>query len=541
MATSTSPLGRGLTPSAPDSSDGGSSSATTGATEATEHRPWWLAALDGVVAGAVAVGVSSLLGGAMTFLSFSTGTPSPLTALAGAFIDRTPPWLKDAAIRAFGTYDKTALLVGMVLVLVLVSAAAGVLSRRRPTAAYVVLAIGGALAALAVTGRPQAGAFDVVPAVVGTVAAILVLARTRADDAAGVAGLTRRRVLVGGGGVVAAWLGSRLDSGVGQATSSRAAVQLPTPATALATPPPGAAGASLDIPGVTSWVVPNADFYRIDTAFVVPHLDTASWQLKVVGEVEQEITLDWKTLLTKPLVQKVVTLTCVSNEVGGNLVGNAVWTGWPVRELLALAKPKAGADMVLSRSSDGFTAGTPIGALTDDRDALLAVAMNGEALPFEHGFPVRLVVPGLYGYVSATKWLTELKVTRFAADEGYWTPRGWSALGPVKTASRVDVPTDGARVTAGKVAVAGVAWAQHRGITSVEVQVDGGAWQTARLAVEPTVDAWRQWVYEWDAAPGRHTVAVRATDGSGALQPSTPADPAPDGAQGYHTISVQVG
>ncbi len=538
MATSTSPLGRGLTPPAPDSGDGGSSSA---AAEAADRRPWWLAALDGVVAGAVAVGVSSLLGGAMTFLSFSTGTPSPLTALAGAFIDRTPPWLKDAAIRAFGTYDKTALLVGMVVVLVLVSAAAGVLSRHRPTAAYVVLAIGGALAALAVTGRPQAGAFDVVPTVVGTVAAILVLARTSSDDAAGVAGLTRRRVLVGGGGVVAAWLGSRLDSGVGQATSSRAAVELPTPATALATPAPGAAGASLGIPGVTSWIVPNADFYRIDTAFVVPHLDTASWQLKVVGEVEQEITLDWKTLLSKPLVQKVVTLTCVSNEVGGNLVGNAVWTGWPVRELLAMAKPKAGADMVLSRSSDGFTAGTPIEALTDDRDALLAVAMNGEALPFEHGFPVRLVVPGLYGYVSATKWLTELKVTRFAADEGYWTPRGWSALGPVKTASRVDVPSDGARVAAGKVAVAGVAWAQHRGITSVEVQVDGGAWQAARLALEPTIDAWRQWVYEWDAGPGQHTVAVRATDGSGTLQPSTPADPAPNGAQGYHTISVQVG
>ncbi|MDQ2757763.1 MAG: molybdopterin-dependent oxidoreductase [Actinomycetota bacterium] len=534
MATSTSPLGRGLTPPAPD--DDGGSSVTTG-----EGRPWWLAALDGVGAGAVAVGGASLLGGAMTFLGMSTGTPSPLTALAGAFIDRTPPWLKDAAIASFGTHDKTALLVGMVLVLVAVSAAAGVLSRRLPTAAYVLLAIGGSLAALAVTGRPLAGPFDVLPTVVGTVAAILVLRRTSADDAAGVDGLTRRRVLVGVGGVAAAWLGSRLDSGVGQATSSRDAVQLPTPATPLATPAPGVARASLDVPGLTPYVVPNADFYRIDTAFVVPHLDTASWQVKVVGEVEQEVTLDWKTLLTKPMMQKLVTLTCVSNEVGGDLVGNAVWTGWPVRELLALAGPKAGADMVLSRSSDGFTAGTPIGALTDERDALLAVAMNGEPLPFEHGFPVRLVVPGLYGYVSATKWLTELKVTRFSADEGYWTPRGWSALGPVKTASRIDVPTVGARVSAGKVAVAGVAWAQHRGIDTVEVQVDGGAWQPARLATEPTIDAWRQWVYTWDATAGQHEIAVRATDGAGGLQPSAPADPAPNGAQGYHTISVQVG
>ncbi|MEO3938424.1 molybdopterin-dependent oxidoreductase [Dermatophilaceae bacterium Soc4.6] len=536
MATSTSPLGRGLTPPAPDDHGSAGAVSTRG-----ERRPWWLAAADGVVAGSVAVGLSSLLGGAMTFLGLSTGTPSPLTALAGAFIDRTPPWLKDAAIATFGTHDKTALLVGMVLVLLLVSAAAGVLSRRRPTAAYVVLAIGGALAALAVTGRPQAGALDIAPAAIGTVVAILVLRRTGVDDAAGVAGLTRRRVLVGAGGVAGAWLGSRLDSGVGQATSSRDAVLLPVPSSPSATPAAGAAGASLDVPGLTPWVVPNADFYRIDTAFVVPKLDTASWQLKVVGEVEQEVTLDWKTLLSKPLMQKAVTLTCVSNEVGGDLVGNAVWTGWPVRELLALAKPRAGADMVLSRSSDGFTAGTPIEALTDDRDALLAVAMNGEALPFEHGFPVRLVVPGLYGYVSATKWLTELKVTRFSADQGYWTPRGWSALGPVKTASRVDVPRDGSSVSAGKVAVAGVAWAQHRGIASVEVQVDGGAWQTVRLAQEPTVDAWRQWVYEWDATPGEHQIAVRATDRSGVLQPSAPAAPAPNGAQGFHTISVRVG
>ncbi len=213
---------------------------------------------------------------------------------------------------------------------------------------------------------------------------------------------------------------------------------IPTPG-----PTPSIDGASVNVEGVTPFVVANEDFYRIDTAFVVPQLDTASWSLRVWGEVEQEVTIDWATLLKQPLEQHLVTLTCVSNEVGGDLAGNALWTGWPVRNLLAMARPKAGADMVLSRSSDGFTAGTPIEALTDDRNAMVAVAMNGQPLPFEHGFPARLVVPGLYGYVSATKWLTELKVTRFSADEGYWTPRGWSAKGPIKTASRIDVPRAG--------------------------------------------------------------------------------------------------
>jgi len=230
----------------------------------------------------------------------------------------------------------------------------------------------------------------------------------------------------------------------------------------------------------------------------------------------------------------------VSNEVGGDLVGNAMWTGWPVRNLLAMAKPKAGADMVLSRSSDGFTAGTPIEALTDDRNAMVAVAMNGQALPFEHGFPARLVVPGLYGYVSATKWVTELKVTRFSADEGYWTPRGWSAKGPIKTASRIDVPRAGRGVKAGTVAVAGVAWAQHRGISKVEVQVDDGPWQPATLAAEPTVDAWRQWVLMWAATPGTHEIRVRATDATGATQTEQHAPPDPDGSTGWHTVQVDV-
>ena len=224
----------------------------------------------------------------------------------------------------------------------------------------------------------------------------------------------------------------------------------------------------------------------------------------------------------------------------GDLIGNAVWTGWPVRELLAMAGPKAGADMVLQTSIDGFTASTPLGALTDDRNALLAIRMNGEPLPFEHGFPVRVVVPGLYGFVSATKWVTELKVTTYAADVAYWTPRGWSATGPIKTASRIDVPKAGAVVKAGTVAVAGVAWAQHTGISKVEVQVDQQPWTAARLAADASIDTWRQWVYEWEATPGSHDIRVRAYDAKGQVQSPLEAPPAPDGATGIHVVNVRV-
>ncbi len=238
------------------------------------------------------------------------------------------------------------------------------------------------------------------------------------------------------------------------------------------------------------------------------------------------------------MVEALVTLTCVSNEVGGNLAGNAVWTGWPVRELLARAGVQEGADMVLSTSADGWTAGTPIEVLTDDRNALLAVWMNGEPLPAQHGFPVRMVVPGLYGYVSATKWVVDLLVTRFDQDQGYWTPRGWSERGPIKTASRIDVPRQGSEVAAGPAVIAGVAWDQHTGIERVEVRVDGQEWQEAELAAEPTVDAWRQWRLRWDAEPGDHTIEVRATNRDGEVQTEERQPPAPNGASGWHTVDV---
>ena len=391
----------------------------------------------------------------------------------------------------------------------------------------------------AVISRPDASGPDVLPTLLGTAVGIDTLFRLRprpSDDLRTGAWnpLTRRRVIAGGSALVAGFLGMRLDGGRGSAREARADTVIPTP-----TVTPSVDGASVNVEGVTPFIVANDDFYRIDTAFVVPQLDTASWSLRVWGEVEQEVTIDWATLLKQPLEQHLVTLTCVSNEVGGDLVGNALWTGWPVRNLLAMAKPKAGADMVLSRSSDGFTAGTPIEALTDDRNAMVAVAMNGQALPFEHGFPARLVVPGLYGYVSATKWVTELKVTRFGRTRGTGRRAAGRRRGPIKTASRIDVPRAGRGVKAGTVAIAGVAWAQHRGISKVEVQVDDGPWQQATLAAEPTVDAWRQWVLMWAATPGTHELRVRATDATGATQTEQQAPPAPDGATGWHTVQVR--
>jgi DMSO/TMAO reductase YedYZ molybdopterin-dependent catalytic subunit len=286
-------------------------------------------------------------------------------------------------------------------------------------------------------------------------------------------------------------------------------------------------------------VTANEDFYRIDTALQVPIIAADDWSLTVTGMVDREVSISFADLIAKPLVQHVTTLTCVSNEIGGDLIGNAVWQGYPIRELLAEAGVQPGADMVLSVSEDHWKAGTPLSALTDpNRLALLAVGMNGEALPVEHGYPVRMVVPGLYGYVSATKWVRELKVTTFAQDEGYWTPLGWAALGPIKTASRIDVPRKRS-VAAGQVVVAGVAWDQHTGISKVEVGIDG-TWHEAQLAEVTGPDTWRQWLYRWDAPAGSHQVAVRATNADGELQTQDVAPPAPDGATGWHTITLEV-
>ncbi len=511
-----------------------------------------VAMLCGVAAAAVGLGVAELAAGLLARLTPTTGTPSPLLAVGGAFIDLTPAWLKDWAVATFGTADKVALGVGMGLTLLVVAAVIGWLGGRSRALALTLFALVGLAGLAAVASRTGSGPLDLLPTLIGLAAGAWTLRRllTRLDasppepdaehpdDAP-----TRRAVLRAAAGltalgVVAILAGQallRTGRAVGDAVAN---LVLPKPVRTVTVPPDALA----TVEGQTTYLTPNADFYRIDTALFVPDVNPGDWRLKVTGLVEREIEMDLADLLAEQHIEAIVTLTCVSNTVGGPLAGNATWIGWPVRELLARAGVKPEADMVLSRSVDGFTAGTPLGALTDDRNALIAVGMNGAPLPPEHGFPVRLVVPGLYGYVSATKWLTELKVTRFDADEGYWTPRGWSALGPVKTASRIDVPRAGdvSLPADGNVVVAGVAWAQHRGISRVEVRVDDGDWNQADLLAEPTTDAWRLWSWQWPASPGNHRLTVRATDGTGQVQTADVAPPAPDGATGWHTVEVQV-
>lgn len=351
----------------------------------------------------------------------------------------------------------------------------------------------------------------------------------------------RRRLLTGAAtGVVvagAAGLGGWLLSGTKDGEIARRSVARMLPRAARpAAPLPS--GADLRVPGLAPFVTPNADFYRVDTALVVPSVDPARWTLKIHGLVDRPVELTFADLLKRPLMEADVTLTCVSNEVGGPYIGNARWLGARLADVLREAGIRSEADMLLSVSEDGWTCGTPVDVVMDGRDAMLAVAMNGEVLPEAHGFPVRQVVPGLYGYVSATKWVTEIRVTRFDRDEAYWTPRGWAPRGPIKTQSRIDLPRDGDEATAGRTTVAGVAWAQHRGVDAVEVRVDGGAWRQARLADTPGPDTWRQWSLDLDLTPGRHTISVRATDATGYTQTEDEAPPAPDGATGLHTVTV---
>jgi DMSO/TMAO reductase YedYZ molybdopterin-dependent catalytic subunit len=296
----------------------------------------------------------------------------------------------------------------------------------------------------------------------------------------------------------------------------------------------------LKVDGLSPFMTSNKEFYRVDTALIVPQLSTTDWQLKIHGMVNQPMEIDFPTLLQRNLIERDITLTCVSNEVGGQYVGTARWLGARLADLLDEAGVRNGADQVVSRSIDGMTIGTPTAVVMDGRDAMLAVGMNGQPLPAEHGFPVRMVVPGLYGYVSATKWVVDLELTRFADNKPYWVKRGWARKAPIKTMSRIDTPRPLSTVKPGRVAVAGVAWAQHRGVDKVEVRVDGGDWTPTRLATVPSVDTWRQWVYEWDAAPGQHTIEVRATDRTGAVQPERRANPFPSGATGWQSTVVTV-
>ncbi|MFZ5847466.1 MAG: molybdopterin-dependent oxidoreductase [Actinomycetota bacterium] len=547
-----------------------------------------LGGLAGLLAAAAGLAVSEAVAALLP------GVTSPLLSVANRAVDAAPRPVKEWAIETFGTADKPLLLGGVLLTVAVLVAAVGAVSVTRRSAGYLTLAgLTLVAAAAAVTDRAASSptAMRLLPVAVLAAVAVgalqvllgafgraqtppapapqaapsgsprpgkprLLLSAPGSDDgppgrgdgdrlAGRVDGddlpvaFDRRAFLRSAFAVSAvAVAGGAVAHGYGgpAARASRATVSVPLPDQ----PAPALTRAmTLDVPGITPYLTPNQDFYRVDTALSVPDVPVDSWRLRLHGRVERELDLSFEDLLSRRLVERRITLTCVSNPVGGEYVGNATWIGVPVRDLLEEAGVRAGADAVKSTSADDFTIGTPLQALLE-RDALLAVAMNGEPLPLEHGFPVRMVVPGLYGYVSATKWLVDLEVTRFADFEAYWTSRGYAAEAPIKTSSRIDVPRSFARVPAGPVPVAGVAWAQDRGVTGVEVRVDQGPWRPARLADEDSIDTWRQWVWEWDARPGTHLLEVRATDATGSTQTAERAPIAPDGSTGWHSVQVTV-
>jgi DMSO/TMAO reductase YedYZ molybdopterin-dependent catalytic subunit len=419
---------------------------------------------------------------------------------------------------------------------------AGLLTARRTVYGHLVFWAMAAVALLAAASRPDFTPISLLPLAVGLVVWTVLLDHlARAAQPRPTVDASRRRFLLNAGGAaVAALLVGASGRLIGQSRRSvetaRSLLRLPVGRGAV---PAGAA--TPKVAGMTPWRVSNEDFYRIDTSLVVPAVDPGEWRLRIHGMVEKEFTLTYQELIDRRLTEDWVTICCVSNPVGGDLIGNAWWSGVRIAEVLAEAGVSPRADAVKQTSQDGWTCGTPIEALTDDRNAMLAIAMNGEPLPVEHGFPVRMIVPGLYGYVSATKWLTEIELTRLGDFDSYWVRRGWAKEAPIKTQSRIDTPRSGASLRTGRVPVAGVAWAQTRGIHTVEVRVDDGPWRPARLGAGVGDDTWRQWIYEWDADEGDHTLAVRATDGDGDTQTGEREAPIPSGATGWHTIEVSVG
>jgi DMSO/TMAO reductase YedYZ molybdopterin-dependent catalytic subunit len=501
---------------------------------AAVRRQSGFAALAGLASAAVALGVAELL-------AVPVGARSaPLVAVGGVVVDSVPGWLKNLAVAIFYTYDKVALLTGMTVVLAVFAVGVGLAATRRLGYGLAGVVLLGLVGAVAAGTRAGATWLYPVPSLVGAVAGAAALHYLVARLPTAPAEDRRRFLKIAGGvlggglvvGITGRWLSARRSVSV-----ARSAVKLPAPAD----PAPALPGAAdFGQPDLSRFVTTAGDFYRIDTALSVPQVDPAAWTLTIKGRVANPMTITYQQLLARPMIERYVTLACVSNEVGGELIGNARWLGVPIKDLLDEARPQAGADQLVSTSVDGFTAGTPTAVLRDGRDAMLAVGMNGAPLPIEHGFPVRMVVPGLYGYVSATKWLAEWELTSFGDFDAYWIRRGWSQQAPIKTESRIDTPRDGAGRKSGRVVVAGVAWAQHRGISKVEVRVDDGPWQAATLAAVPSIDTWRQWMYEWDARPGTHRLTVRATDNGGATQTEDEAPPAPDGATGWHHIDVDI-
>jgi len=487
-----------------------------------------------------AAGVVSVLAGLALghmVAAFTAPRAAPLSAISDAVIAVVPLALSHWFIELVGTADKPLLVAGLLIGIVVIASLTGRLWRRRPGLAVLVvaaLAVAGALAALT---RPGLGGAAVIPSLIaGAVAAGgMWWWSARGPEQSD----TGRRVFLGltAGIGVAALVGSWWASRVGPAAveADRDAIALPEPDLPATEPGPVA---DFKVDGLSPYRVPNGDFYRIDTAITVPRVDVDTWSLRVHGMVDTERTYTFDDLLGRELIERDITLACVSNPVGGDLVGNARWLGVSLPELLAEAGVDPAADQLVSRSTDGWTAGSPTDLVFDGRDAMIAIGMNGKPLPIDHGWPVRLVIPGLYGYVSATKWLTELELTTFDAYDAYWITRGWSTPRPIKTASRIDTPRS--KADEGTVTVAGVAWAQHRGISAVELRVDDSDWAPCELSDVATGDTWRQWRYEWAAPSGEHTLTVRATDGEGAVQTSEEQGVIPDGATGLHSVTVEV-
>ena len=499
--------------------------------------------LCGVAAAAVAVGVAQLVAA-----PFGPAADA-LDAVGSAVVRLTPGPVAEWAIRRFGTADKLFLSVAVVADLAVVAAVAGLVEKRRVPAGSALLVLVGAVGGAAVLAQAGAQTVDVVPVVVGIGCGVVVLrvltvksVVRQTTTTAEPSQPSRRWWLAALGllglGLIAGVGGGALSRRWHSVAAERAAFIAPRVKSPPPPPPPQVQPTGVALP---SYLTPNQDFYRIDTALSVPQLARADWRLKIHGMVDHELTYTFDDLQRVPAIEKTVTLTCVSNVVGGNLISNATWTGYRVRDLLAPTGIHGDADMVLSTAVDGFTIGTPLAALTDGRDALLAVTMNGEPLPTEHGYPARLVVPGLYGYVSATKWVIDLEVTRFDRAQAYWTQRGWAARAPIKTESRIDVPRSFQKVPAGPVRFGGVAWSQSRGVRAVEVRIDNEPWRPATLAANYSNDTWRLWSFDWVAGPpGSHTISVRATDNTGAVQTPVRAPTMPDGATGWHTVDFTV-
>ena len=533
----------------------------------------------GLLTAAAAIGVAQVVAG------LTVPASSPVLAVGQAAIDLTPQPVKDFAISTFGANDKNVLLGGILVVLALFAAATGAAAVRRLSWGLWGLGAFASLGLAAALTRPDATAEWVVPTLAGAAAGAFAMVRlTRAAVALSPAARSpagppessaatapgeleepaftylpnpdepprrprrpeRRQFLVASGLAAATaavgTVAGRVLAERYNVAKARAALRFPAPA---APAPPLPPDVDLRVPGLSSFITANDGFYRVDTALLLPEVDPATWRLRIHGMVRREVVITFGELLKRPLIEDYVTLTCVSDPVSGPYVGNAKWLGASLAALVRSAGPLAGADQLLCTSVDGFTSGTPLAVVLDGRTlpaegGLLAVAMNGTALPVAHGFPARMVVPGLYGYVSATKWVTDIEVTTFASAQAYWAVRGWAQQAPIKTESRIDVPGSGASLPAGRTPVAGVAWAQHKGIAAVEVRVDGGPWRHARLAAVPGIDTWRQWVWDWDAAPGGHTLEARATDATGYTQTPVQAPPTPNGASGYPSVGVTV-